>query len=184
MRDAGGNRRGVPRRRTLLSVTSGARRLRLPVAAWRWRYEIALAIVIPAAIAALLTVLGLWWALVDATLIAMFLIACPPARAAIIARTWCVITAHRVRTGCAEAFLVSRRGALPVIYSTTPTPYGQRVKLWCPAGIVAADFESAADLVAAACWAREVRVSHDPLRVHLVILDVIRRQESEPAALV
>jgi len=179
IRQAGGGRR-EPRRRTLISVTPGARRARLPVAAWRWRYEIAVAIVIPAAIAALLAILGFWWLVVDATLFAMFVIACPPARAAIIARAWCIVTAHRVRTGCAEAFLVSRRGALPVIYSTTPAPYGQRVKLWCPAGIVAADFESAADVLAAACWARAVRVSHDPRHAHLVTLDVVRRPGNTP----
>ena len=78
---------------------------------------------------------------------------------------------------------MSRRGALPLIYSTAPAPYGERVRLWCPAGILAADFELAADILAAACWAREIRVAHDPEHTHLVTLDVIRHPANmKPAA--
>lgn len=56
--------------------------------------------------------------------------------------------------------LAAAAGAgLPIIWSVTPVDYGERVRLWCPAGITAADLITAREILAAACWATEVRVS-------------------------
>ncbi len=161
-------------RRAVGALNHNPRRPLPPAVAWRWRYEIALALAVPAVMVFLLTIMGWRWMLADVVVFGIFLTVCPPARLAVIARARCVVTAHRIRTGCAEAYLVSRRGALPLIYSTSPAPFGERVRLWCPAGILASDFESAAELLAAACWARDVRITCDREHPHLVTVDVIR----------
>jgi hypothetical protein len=180
---ATGDRREAALRRAVRALTYGPRRPQLPAVAWRWRYEVGVAIAIPTVVISLHAILGWRWTLADIVVFAMFLCVSPSARHAIIGRARCVITAHRIRTGCAEAYLVSRRGALPLIYSTAPAPYGERVRLWCPAGILAEDFELAADILAAACWAREIRVARDPEHTHLVTLDVIRQPGyAKPAA--
>jgi hypothetical protein len=171
---ARGDRYEAAMRRAAGALNHSPRRPLPPAVAWRWRYEIAVAVAVPAAVVFLLAIMGWRWTMADGVVFGIFLSACPPVRRAIIARARCVVTAHRIRTGCAEAYLVSRRGALPLIYSTSPTPFGERVRLWCPAGILAADFESAAELLAAACWARAVRIVRDPERPHLVTVDVIR----------
>ncbi len=172
--EAGGDRYDAAMRRAVRALNHSPRRPLPPAVAWRWRYEIAVAAAIPAVLVFLLAIMGLRWTMVDLTVFGIFLAVCPPVRLAIAARARCVVTAHRIRTGCAEAYLVSRRGALPLIYSTTPAPFGERVRLWCPAGIVAADFEAAAELLAAACWAREVQITRDPEHPHLVTVDVVR----------
>ncbi len=169
-----GGRYEAAMRRAVRALNHTARRPLPPIVAWRWRYEIALVVAVPMVVVFLLAIMGWRWTMADIVLFGIFVAVCAPARLAIMARARCVVTAHRIRTGCAEAYLVSRRGALPLICSTTPTPLGEQVRLWCPAGIVAADFEAVAELLAAACWAREVRITRDPEHPHLVTVDVIR----------
>jgi hypothetical protein len=147
------------------------------VAAWRWRYELAAAagltepwIALPTAAAAGLTA-GLTVAL---TLIASF----QRGRRFLAGRLWCIVTPHRVRSACAHAWIHSRYGKLPVILLTRSQPFGQRVYLWCRAGISATDFSSARDLLTAACMAMDVQVSRHSRYAHLVALDVIRRKPS------
>ena len=98
----------------------------------------------------------------------------PPARQWCIARVCCLITPHRVRAGCANAWVQTRSGKLPFILGTTPTLYGERVRLWLRSGLTVADLYAASDVLAASCWATEVRVVPSPTRAHLVTLEVIR----------
>lgn len=70
-----------------------------------------------------------------------------------------LITPHRVRAGCVNAWVQTRTGKLPFILATTPMADGERVRLWLRAGLTAADLHAARDVLAAACWATEVRVS-------------------------
>ena len=86
------------------------------VVAWRWRYELALTVVLAAVTFGIVQ--------------------------AIIARAWCVITAHRLRTGCAHSWIQSRTGKLPVILRTTAQPFGERVLVWCAAGTSADDLRA------------------------------------------
>lgn len=145
------------------------------VAAWRWRYELAGL----ACLAATWTSLG---APVAAGLTAglaatLAITACfPRGRRFLAARAWCIVTPHRVRTGCAQAWIHTRYGKLPVILLTRCQPSGERVYLWCRAGTSALDFTSARNLLAAACWAMDVQVSQHARHAHLVALDVIRRE--------
>src|SRR5580693_835195 len=121
---------------------------------WHWRYELALMAVLPLAALAIGYLLGLGW---------------------LIARAWCVVTPHRVRTGCVHAWVQTRDGRLPTVLYTVPTEFGERVMLWCRAGITAGDFEGARDILRAACWASDVRVVVNDRRSHIVVLEVIRR---------
>ena len=106
----------------------------------------------------------------------------PPSRQRIIARAWCVITPHRVRTGCARSWIQTRDGRLPVVLYTVPADFGERVWLWCRAGITAGDLEAARDILRAACWASDVRVVVNDRRSHIVVLEVIRRLPPESPA--
>jgi hypothetical protein len=75
----------------------------------------------------------------------------------------------------------TRRGRLPIILYTVPTDSGERVCVWCRAGITAADLIAARHVLAGACWATEVRVIPSPRYAHLVILEVIRNPYEERA---
>lgn len=146
--------------------------------AWYWRYELAIAAGLPAAATAIGLTLGARWliaAAATATVLLAIALSWPVTRKRVKAPAWCVITEHRVRTGCAQAWVQSRNGRLPIVIRTKPAESGERVTLWCRAGITADDLTAARDIIATACWAREVRVFASPRRRHIVTLDVIRR---------
>jgi hypothetical protein len=146
--------------------------------AWRWRYELALALGLAIGGGALALTLGIGWLIAAGATLALGtggLWAWPPGREFLVMRAWCVITAHRVRTGCMHAWIQSRDGRLPTVLRTTAEPFGERVRLWCPPGVTAADLEAARDVLSAACWARDVQVTRSNRHAHLVTLDVIRR---------
>ena len=145
---------------------------------WHWRYELALMTGLPLAALAVGYTLGLDWliAMAAAALAGLAaVLAWRPARQWLIARAWCVITPHRVRTGCVHAWVQTRDGRLPTVLYTAPAEFGERVLLWCRAGITAGDFEGARDILRAACWASDVRVVVNDRRSHIVVLEVIRR---------
>ncbi len=147
------------------------------VATWRWRYELAAATVLAAAWIAPGTVAAA--ALTGGLAVALALTASfPRGRRFLAARAWCIVTAHRVRTGCAQAWIHTRHGKLPFILWTRSRPSGERVYLWCRAGTSAADFSSARKLLAAACMAKDIKVSQHARYAHLIALNVIRREPS------
>jgi hypothetical protein len=144
---------------------------------WRWRYELVLLILGIGLPAALILLGGIPVMLVTLAALAVLsgtALFWAPARRYLIARAWCVITPHRVRTGCAQAWIHSRYGKLPIILLTTRQPFGERVHLWCRAGTSAIDFTSARLLLATACWARDIRVTSNERYPQLITLDVIR----------
>jgi len=151
---------------------------------WRWRYEVGSALVIgltgyalgkAAGVAATIAL-----AAATAATVGIALAMSPATRRFAKERVWCVVTAHRVRTGCAQARIHSRQGRLPFILLTSAAPYGERVLLWCRAGTSIEDCESARPILRAACWAADVQVNPSPRRAHLVILDVIHREPPTP----
>ncbi|TKK90546.1 hypothetical protein FDA94_06020 [Herbidospora galbida] len=140
------------------------------VVVWRWRYEAALLIGGPLFVSLagwqiVVTVAGLLVALVSVS---------PFARRYALARLWCVVIPHRIRAACAEALVVTRRGRLPIVLWTRPSREGERVWVYCRAGITEADFADTASLIASACWAREVRVTKSPRHPAVIRVDVIR----------
>jgi len=144
------------------------------VAAWRWRYELGLL----GALIAVLVWLGLLVGLVTianvAGLLGVLAAIFPALRRYLAARFWCIVTQHRVRAGCVQAWIHSRYGKIPVILLTTRQPFGERVYLWCRAGTTASDFAAARELLATACWADDVLILRSDRHAQLVRLDVIR----------
>jgi len=151
-------------------------RANLIVAAYRWRYELAAAAGLAAAWIALGTVAGAAITVGLVTALISTAIHWPRGRRFLAAHAWRIVTPHRVRVGCAQAWIHSRYGKIPALLLTTRQPFGERVYLWCRAGTSADDLISARGLLAAACWADDIRVARSPRYAHLVTLDVIRRR--------
>jgi hypothetical protein len=165
------------------TALSTVRRGNLLVRLWHWRYEAGL--LIGLAISALFVWSTLGLAGLTATGVAALglLVAAlvwPASRQRLIARAWCVITPHRVRTGCVHAWVQNRDGRLPTVIYTVPTEFGERLMLWCRPGILPRDLIAARETLRAACWASDVRVLVDDRRSHIVVLEVIRRFPPEP----
>ena len=136
---------------------------------WHWRYELGL---IAGGLLGAITIgytLGLDWliAVAAATMaIGVTAMVWPPSRQAIMARAWCVITPHRIRTGCTHAWIQTRDGRLPVVLYTVPADFGERVWLWCRAGITARDLQASRDVLRAACGQRRPRSGERPPQPH------------------
>jgi hypothetical protein len=169
------------------SIESALRSTRRPgpvELCWHWRWEIAVLVVtgtLSGLIAASFGLIALA-ATVAAGMAALGTLLCwPPARARMFAWARCVITPHRVRAGCASAWVQTRNGKLPFVLYTVPTGFGERVQLWCPAGITAGDLFAARQVLAAACWAAEVRVFASFRHAHIVTLEIIRDHLPERA---
>ncbi len=150
---------------------------------WNWRYELGLSAGLGAVGLASGYALGAAWLIALATIGLVLLaggLAWAPWRRRLIARAWCVITPHRVRTGCRHAWVQTRDGRLPIILYTTPAAFGERVTLWCRAGITHGDLEAARDVLRAACWASDVRAVASARYTHVVVLEVIRHRAAVP----
>jgi hypothetical protein len=182
---AGGRPRGPNDPSILASVETALRAVRRPgpaELAWNWRWELGILAILTGSLALIASDFGLRGliAATGAGLAACAALLCSPsARRRLVARAWCVITPHRVRKGCAHAWVQTRSGRLPVVVSATPAAYGERVRLWLRAGLTAADLEGASDVLAAACWATAVRVVRNSSYAHLVTLEVIRGSHEE-----
>lgn len=168
------------------SLETAVRRVRRPGPVeftWNWRWEIGLLAALAVTSGLVTRTFGLIGLIVTAgagLAVSIATLLCwPSARQWCRARAWCLVTPHRVRVGCVNAWVQTRSGRLPFIVSTTPAPYGEQVRLWLRAGLTAADLRAARDVLAAACWATEVRVVPSANRAHLVTLQVIRTSYSE-----
>jgi hypothetical protein len=148
----------------------------LLVFTWRWRYEMALLIGLPVGVVALIRADGWRWTLAEIALLAVACCAWPEIRWWISAHARCVIIAHRLRTGCAQAWIHTRRGKIPILLWIRPKTFGEQAHLWCRAGTSVEDFEFARDLLRAACWADDIHVARSSRYSHIVIVDLIRRK--------
>src|SRR5262249_40614557 len=99
----------------------------------------------------------------------------PHSRRFTVRRFWCVLARHRFQRLCWEARLHTRAGRLPVVLWARPTRAGERLVVWCRAGISADDFTQRPGELAAACYAREARVTRNARWSQLVTIDIIRR---------
>ena len=66
-------------------------------------------------------------------------------------------------------------GKLPYLLWSRPSPIGERIRVWLPAGLSVKDLERSTDVLAAACWARSARITPVRGRAALMVLDIIRR---------
>jgi hypothetical protein len=118
--------------------------------------------------------------LVGVVTVAAFAMSWPPARQFCVAAAWCVITPHRVRTCFARCWVINSSGKTPAVLRAIATPAGERVLVWCGAGISFEDIEAVSEPLAAACWAAEVVVRRSDRYAHVVYIDVIRRPAAGP----
>jgi hypothetical protein len=152
----------------------------LLVVGYRWRYEIAFVVIASGAFATVVSWAGLVRTLLGLAglpLMAGLTATRPAARRWVVARLWCVITPHRVRTCFSQAWINNRSGQIPAVVRTTAKPFGERVAVWCRPGTSFEDIESARDLLAAACWSVDVVPTRSGRFAQLVYLDVIRRPD-------
>jgi len=156
----------------------------LLVLCWRWRTELAYL--------ALLAVPLVWLADSLGYLPAGLLLAavlgsgcCVPPVRRLLLRRWGRL---RTRRGMLAVFrhtrLYNRVGRFPLILRIACTPVGERVKVWLCPGLSAELFEDRIEQFAAACWARDVRVSRSARFAQLITVDVIRRDPLAATAVV
>jgi hypothetical protein len=119
--------------------------------------------------------IGRLWTVVVAAALGVGLAAWSRSRRWPLAGLGCLVTRYRLRTALVELRLTTRAGQLPLLLGLAPTPVGERVWLWCRAGISAEDIAEEIDGIRAACCAREIRVTRNRRWAALVAVDVIRR---------
>ena len=118
---------------------------------------------------------GRGWSVVLFAAVVAALVSVPQTRRMLLVVLGCLVTQTRLRTGLIELRLTTHGGRLPFVLWLVPTPVGERVWLWCRAGVSAEDIADETDGLRSACFAREVRVTRDRRWSSLVVLDVIRR---------
>jgi hypothetical protein len=152
---------------------------------WRGRTELA----------ALLAVLAAWlrvswwlgsysWSLAVLGGVVLVLVLVPWSRRFLLARFWCTFTRHRLQRVFWELRLHTRAGHLPWVLRVRPTPVGVRAWVLLRAGMTFEDFEESADAIAAACGARDCRVTASARWSWLIAIDVIRRDALGPGHVV
>ena len=142
--------------------------------AWRWRTELALTGTVTTTLIKLAAWITLTWAVIVLAAIAAALTAVPRTRRFLSRRAWCVISRHRLQRVCYETRMHTRAGRLPFILRIHPTKVGERAHIVCRAGICADDFEAYQAEIAAACLAREVRITRNKKWSQLVTVDIVR----------
>jgi hypothetical protein len=66
-------------------------------------------------------------------------------------------------------------GYLPWTVWVSPTEVGEKVRLFMRPGLSVRDLEDRIEAIAAACWAREARVSRSRKNAARVVVEIIRR---------
>jgi len=150
--------------------------VQLLLVVWRWRAEIVAVVVLVVVFAHLSDRLGSsTTALVAMTAPVLVVLAIPVTRRFTLARAWCVLTRHRLRSCLVQVQATNRDGRLPWVLWARPTPVGERLWLWMLPGLSVLDLENRTEVIAASCWARDARVHRTRRLATLVRVDVIRR---------
>ena len=119
-----------------------------------------------------------WGARTTVVAVLVLMFAVPASRRYVTARLWCVSSRHRVRAALLNSRYSSSMtydGKLPYLLWSRPSPIGERIRVWLPAGLSVKDLERSTDALAAACWARSARFTPIRGQAALVVLDIIRR---------
>jgi hypothetical protein len=88
-----------------------------------------------------------------------------------------------MRACCIQTRTMTHHGKLPLLVWSRPSPVGEKVRVWLPAGLSVKDLERVTAEIAAACWASEVRITPIRSQAALVVVDVIRRDPLTGGAL-
>jgi len=149
-------------------------------AIWRFRTELSALLAGMTGIWELAKAVTVTWAIIIITTLALAVITVSPTRRLTVRRAWCVLSRHRIQRVCFETRMHTRSGRLPLVVRITPTEVGERALIWCRAGICAEDFEAHASEIAAACYARQVRIEGHRRWAQLVRVDIVRRDTLAP----
>ena len=142
---------------------------------WRYRTEVLIPLLIIDCIKVLAIVLPVFLAIITVAATITVVKILPWTRRALIRRAWCVVSRHRIQRVCYETRMHTRSGRLPLILRIHPTEVGEQALIWCRAGICFEDFEAHTGEIAAACYAREVRVERSKRRAQFVQVNIVRR---------
>jgi hypothetical protein len=147
---------------------------------WRFRTELSALLAATAGVWELAKAVTLAWAVIILAMLALAVVTVPPTRRFAVRRAWCVLSRHRIQRVCFETRKHTRSGRLPLVLRIIPTQVGERALIWCRAGICAEDFEAHAPEIAAACYARQVRIEANRRWAQLVQVDIVRRDTLAP----
>jgi hypothetical protein len=142
---------------------------------WRFRTEMAVLLASVAGVLELARAVTLAWALIAFTGLVLITAVMPWNRRFTVRRAWCVISRHRLQRVFYETRMHTRSGRLSLVVWIRPTEVGERARIVCRAGICAEDLEAHTGEIAAACYAREVRVERSKRWAQLVTVDIVRR---------
>jgi len=166
----------MSRRKTGNQMAELARELSQPrrgnpvLALYRWRYEVATAIIVPITLISLDRAVGPLWLVVILFCLASSIFHWPAARRFTLARVRAVIVQHRLRTAFARARVTTLDGRRPAILWVWPRGSELRVLLACPAGVDISLIREHRNVLASACFASTVAVDRHPRFAHLVVL--------------
>ncbi|WP_433513393.1 hypothetical protein ACQP2T_59030 [Nonomuraea sp. CA-143628] len=151
----------------------------LPARLWRIRTELLLIGALSLFVLTLLgaTQQGRWWPFIMLTSAISAPAVTRTGRNWVMAHFWCVASRHRLQKTCLETTMHTRAGRIPLVLWITPTRTGEKALVMTRAGISAAEFEAYAEEIAAACWARSANVYRHRKWAHLLIVEIVRRDE-------
>jgi hypothetical protein len=148
------------------------RRANVLVTAYRWRYEITTAVLVPLILVETDRVIGTVWLTLLLAGLGSMVWHWRKARRFVLSRFRAVLVQHRLRTGFARARVCTPDGRTPAILWTSPKMDEIRVLVSCPAGVGVQRLRQQRDLLAAACYATTVGVARHPRYANLVVLSV------------
>lgn len=171
-RHGGGSREGFE----LISRPKRSLPYLVIVALWHWRWEFVVTIAAYAVHTRLVQagLTHLVAVLVMATF-AVALVAFRPSRRFLRNRFWCVVTRHRLRVCLRELRTLNHSGNAALILAARGTKEGEVVWLWMRPGLSVESIENRLEAIAAACWARDARVTRSHRLAALLRVDVLRR---------
>ncbi len=114
------------------------------------------------------------WALLLMATTLMVVLAVPMSRRYTLGRARAAMTRHRMRACFLQTRTWTANGRLPFLMWSRPSRVGERVRVWLPAGMSVKDLERIIDELAAACWAREARITPIRGQAALVVVDIVR----------
>lgn len=112
--------------------------------------------------------------------VVLLLAVLPWTRRFLFHRAQAVITRHRVRQTLVESRVLNHSRACPLTLWARPTRVGEVVWVMLRAGIGPDALASEAEEFAAACFAREARITAWPSMTNLVRVEIIRRDPLAP----
>jgi hypothetical protein len=146
--------------------------------AWRWRAEIALMSAILGLLFVLAHLIGLFTGVLVMVAIAEVLYAVPLTRHWIFRRCRCVFTRHRLYSVFRETRTTTLTGRLPLIIRVSPTAQGERVVVWCRAGISVERLQRIRREIRDGCMASGL--NFQPGNASLARMEIIRVAPNSP----